>query len=195
VLIDSQKDLSKKEDGPKRRWTDSLDAVERRGSEGETILDLEEEDEIHEAEPGLEFLEDDTRVRFIGMTIVRDGDTMDIEVRLERSGVGAAGSMGGVPAGEAALEVIARATAHALTELLDEDFDLCLSRIEEIELKGRTALLAMVDVVAGRKSDSFVGCVFIGRDRNEAAALAVLDAVNRPLGRWRSRKEIHYTIR
>lgn len=195
VLLDSQKDLSKEEEKPKRRWTDRIDIVDRRSEEEEAIYDLREEDEVPEVGPGLEFLEEDTRVRFIGITIVRDGDMMDIEVRLERSGVGASGSMGCIPVGEPVIEVIARATTHALTELLDEDFNLCLSRIDEVDLKGRTALLAMIDVVAGRKSDSFVGCVFIGRDRNEAAALAVLDAVNRPLGRWRSRKEIHYTIR
>lgn len=195
VLIDSHKDLSIEQAGPKRRWTDRLDASERRSEESEAIHDLRIEDEVHEAEPGLEFLEEDMRVRFRGLTLTLDDDSMDIEVRLERSGVEAVGSMGAVAAGEPVLEVIARATVHALTELLDEDFDLCLSRIEEVDLKGRTALLAMIDVVTGREARSYVGCVFIGRDRNEAAALAVLDAINRPLGRWKSRKEIHYTIR
>ena len=195
VLIDSQKDLSTQEDSPKRRWTDRLDVMDRRGEEEEEIHDLSEEDEVHEAGPELEFLEEDTRVRFKGLTLTLDEDTMDIEVRIERSGVEASGSMGKVAAGEPVLVVIARATVHALTELLDEDFNLCLSRIEEIDLKGRTALLAMIDEVSRREARSYVGCVFIGRDRNEAAALAVLDAVNRPLGRWKSRKGIHYTIR
>jgi hypothetical protein len=195
VLIDSQKDLSEKQPSLKRRWTDRLDTVERRGEEKEPIHDLRVEDEVRETEPGLEFLEEDMRARFKGLTLTLDEDSMDVEVRLERSGVEASGSMVAVAVGEPVLEVIARATVHALTELLDEDFNLCLSRIEEIDLKGRTALLAMIDVVTGREAKSYVGCVFVGRDRNEAAALAVLDAVNRPLGRWRSRKEIHYTIR
>jgi hypothetical protein len=195
VLIDSQKDLSEKQPSLKRRWTDRLDTVERRGEEKEPIHDLRVEDEVRETEPGLEFLEEDMRARFKGLTLTLDEDSMDVEVRLERSGVEASGSMVAVAVGEPVLEVIARATVHALTELLDEDFNLCLSRIEEIDLKGRTALLAMIDVVTGREAKSYVGCVFVGRDRNEAAALAVLDAVNRPLGRWKSRKEIHYTIR
>jgi hypothetical protein len=195
VLIDSQKDLSEKEPVHRRRWTDRVDAPERRSAEKEPVLDLREEDEIRDTEPGLEFLEEDTRARFKGLTLALDEETMDVEVRLERSGMEASGSMVAVAAGEQVLEVIARATVHALTELLDEDFNLCLSRLEEVDLKGRTALLAMIDVVTGREAKSYVGCVFVGRDRNEAAALAVLDAVNRPLGRWRSRKEIHYTIR
>jgi len=197
VLIDSQKDLSAKEQAPRRRWTDRIDAPERRSAEKEhePVIELRAEDEIRDAGPGLEFLEEDTRARFKGLTLALDEETMDVEVRLERSGMEASGSMVAVAAGEPLLEVIARATVHALTELLDEDFNLCLSRVEEIDLKGRTALLAMIDVVSGREAKSYVGCVFVGRDRNEAAALAVLDAVNRPLGRWRSRKEIHYTIR
>jgi hypothetical protein len=195
VLIDSHKDLSQKQESPKRRWTDQLDAPERRSEEMEDIHELRIEDEVHETEPGLEFLEEDARARFKGLTLTLGEGLMDIEVRLERSGMEAMGSMVAVAAGEPILEVIARATVHALTELLDEDFDLCLARIEEVDLKGRTALLAMIDVVAGREARSYVGCVFIGRDSNEAAALAVLDAVNRPLGRWKSRKEIHYTIR
>jgi len=195
VLIDAHKDLTIEQAGPKRRWSDRLDAPERRSEESETIHDLRMEDEVHEAGPGLEFLEEDMRVRFRGLTLTLDEDSMDIEVRLERSGVEAVGSMGVVAAGEPVHEVIARATVHALTELLDEDFNLCLSRIEEVDLKGCTALLAMIDVVTGRQARSLVGCVFVGRDRNEAAALAVLDAINRPLGRWKSRKEIHYTIR
>ena len=195
VLIDSQKDLSPQPASPKRRWTDNLDASERRSEEGEAVHDFRIEDEVHEAGPELEFLEEDMRVRFKGLILTRDEDSMDIEIRLERSGVEAVGSMGAVAVGEPIHEVIARATVHALTELLDEGFNLRLSRIEEVDLKGCTALLAMIDVVTGRDARSYVGCVFVGRDRNEAAALAVLDAVNRPLGRWKSRKEIHYTIR
>ena len=195
VLIDTHKDLTEKKEGPKRRWTDRLDAVERRGEEKEAIHELSMEDEVRDGEPGLEFLEEDSRARFKGLTLTLDEEVMDIEVRLERSGMEVVGSMTAVEAGEPILETIARATVHALTELLDEDFGLCLARIEEVDLKGRTALLAMIDVVTGREARSYVGCVFIGRDRNEAAALAVLDAVNRPLGRWKSRKEIHYTIR
>ncbi|HER43368.1 MAG TPA: hypothetical protein ENO08_02785 [Candidatus Eisenbacteria bacterium] len=197
VLIDTQKDLSEKEPAaPRRRWTDRLDVVDRREEDQEeSIHDLKAEDEIVEAEPGLEFLEADMRARFKGLTLTLEEDTMDVEVRLERSGIEASGSMTAVAAGEPMLEVIGRATVHALAELLDEGFTLRLARIEEIDLKGRTALLAMIEVVAGREARSYVGCVFVGRDRHEAAALAVLDAVNRPLGRWKSRKEIHYTIR
>ena len=195
VLLDSHKDLSTDQVSPKRRWTDRLDTPERRSEESEAIHDLRIEDEVHEEGPGLEFLEEDMRVRFRGLTLTLDEDSMDIEVRIERSGVEAVGSTGTVAAGEAVHEVIASATAHALTELLDENFSLCLSRIEEVDIKGRAAMLAMIDVVTGREARSYVGCVFIGRDRNEAAALAVLDAINRPLGRWKSRKEIHYTIR
>ena len=91
-------------------------------------------------------------------------------------------------------ETIAEATIHALTELLDEDFHLCLSGIEEVELAGREALVAAVELLEGRSVRCFSGIAFVGRDVNEAVVLAVLDAVNRPFGRWKTRREAHYRI-
>jgi hypothetical protein len=80
-------------------------------------------------------------------------------------------------------------------ELLDENIHLCLSGIEEVTIENRTAVCAVVHAVQGRRVTSYGGCALVGQDRNEPAVLAVLDALNRPLGKWKLRKEIHYTIR
>jgi hypothetical protein len=199
VLIDSHKNLSPRDDGRMRRWTDRIPPEAGAGT-GATGVSGERAAVQRDAsapglQPTLEFLEEDMRVRFKGLGLVLGGETIDVEVRLERNKIEAVGSVSASRLGEPIHEVIARATVHALAELLDEDFNLCLSGIEEVDLKGRKALLAMIDIIAGREARSYVGCVFIGRDPNEAAVLSVLDAINRPLGRWKSRKEIHYTIR
>lgn len=143
----------------------------------------------------LEFLEEDARVRFAGLRLNLEESRVDAEVRLEKNGLEVVGCLGALRTGGAVCKTIAGATVHALTELLDETFHMCLSGLEEIEVSGRKALFAVVDIIDGRAVRSVAGCVFIGRDPNEAAVMAVLDAVNRPLGRWKSRKEIHYTIR
>ena len=183
VIIDARKELH-----PKRRRTDLDEHEEREPAETE-------EHAVDEQVTSLEFLEHDMRVRFKGLTLTLGEGSYDIEVRLEKSGIEVLGSIGDLKLGEPIHESIARATVHALSELLDEGFNLCLSSIEEITIRGRTALMAMVDVVSGREAQGYVGCVFAGRDPNEAAVLAVLDALNRPLGRWKSRQEIHYMIR
>jgi hypothetical protein len=145
-------------------------------------------------EAGLEFLEEDARVRFAGLRIDIEEARIDAEVRLSKDGLEVVGCLGGPRTGDPIYGTIAGATIHALMELLDENFHMCLSRIQEVDLSGRRALLAVVDVIGGRAVRSYAGCVFVGRDPNEAAVLAVLDALNRPSGRWKSRKEIHYHI-
>jgi hypothetical protein len=143
----------------------------------------------------LEFLEQDVRVRFAGLQLGIEETRVDAEVKLEKNGLEVVGCLGGFRTRGPMYETIAGATVHALTELLDERFHLCLSTVKEIEVSGSKALLAVVDVIDGREVRSFAGCVFVGRDANEAAVLAVLDALNRPSGRWKSRTEIHYRIR
>jgi hypothetical protein len=183
VIIDARKELH-----PRRRRTDWVEHEKTEPAEAVPHA-------VGEPEPRLEFLEQDMRVRFKGLSLTLGEGSFDIEIRLEKSGIEVLGSLGDQKLGQPILEIIAKTTVHALSELLDERFNLCLRSIEEVMVRGRTALLALVDVVEGRESQSYVGCAFIGRDQNEAAVLAVLDALNRPLGRWKSRREIHYTIR
>jgi len=143
----------------------------------------------------LEFLEQDMRIRFKGLRLSIEGDRIDVEVKLERNGLEVVGSQGDLRHAGRQRETVAGAALHAVTELLDENIQLCLAAISEIEVSGRTALLAVIDAVEGRAVTSFAGCVLLGRDPNEGAVLAVLDALNRQLGRWKLRTEIHYTIR
>ncbi len=146
-------------------------------------------------QPQLELLEEDVRVRFRGLSLNLSNDSVDVSVKLEKSGLEAVGCLGAVRTGAPLYTTIAEATLHALMELLDENFRLCLFEIKEVILSGRRAIITVVDQVEDRAVCSYAGCVFTGRDSNEAAVLAVLDAVNRPLGRWQPRTEIHYKIR
>jgi len=143
----------------------------------------------------LELLEDVTRIEFIGLNLSMEESAIKAEVKLASNGLEVIGSMDECCGNRPVVETVAEAAVRALVELLDEDFHLCLSEIRELEIKGRKALVAVVDMVRGRGSSSYSGCAFVGRDSGEAAVMAVLDAVNRPFGRWKSRREIHYRIR
>jgi len=175
--------------------------------EEQPVLDLEEIlDERHEEMTGravsprekearLEFLEADARVRFKGLRVSIEEDRVDIEVRLAKGSLMVTGSQGDFRFRGRLFETIAGATIHAISELLDENIRLCLSGIEEVSLGGRMALCAVVSAFDARSVTSYVGCAVIGEERNECAALAILDALNRPLGTWKLRTKIHYTIK
>jgi hypothetical protein len=154
-----------------------------------------EEDADDDAGSGLEFLEDSTRIGFRGLDISMEEKSIKAEVRLTSNGLEVIGCVDECCGNKPVVEIIACAAVDALAELLDEKFHLCLSEVRELEIKGRKALVAVVDMIRGRESNSYSGCAFVGRDSGEAAVMAVLDAVNRPFGRWKSRREIHYRIR
>ena len=143
----------------------------------------------------LEFLETDARVRFKGLRVAIEDDRVDVEVRLAKGALVVIGSQGDFRFRGRLAETIAGATIHAISELLDENIRLCLSGIEEVNLGGRMAHCAVVSAIVERCAMSYVGCAIIGEERNESAVLAVLNALNRPLGRWKLRTEIRYTIR
>jgi hypothetical protein len=143
----------------------------------------------------LEFLENDVRVKFKGLRVSIEEDRVDVEVRLAKGALEVTGSQGDFRFRGKLYETIAGAAIHAISELLDENIHLCLSGVEEVSLDGRMALCAVVRAIDGRSVASYVGCALIGEERNESAVLAILDALNRPLGAWKLRTSIHYTIR
>jgi hypothetical protein len=147
------------------------------------------------AEPAAESPDKESRIAFKGLRVSIEDARIDVEVRLERGTLVVTGSQGDYRYNGRLPETVAGATLHAVSELLDEDIHLCLAGIEEVVLGGRIALCAVVNAVRDRSVTSYIGCALIGAERNESAVLAVLDALNRPLGEWKLRTEIHYTIR
>lgn len=192
VLIDTIDEESREWNSPSRA---ADEIVENRLKE-ESASEPPQADKNSPAteDPQLEFLEEDQRILFKGLRMTIDESRVDAEVKLEKNGFEVTGCQGDFRKAGPIYETIAGATIHAVTELLDEDFHLCLSGVDEVEVSERKALIAVIDMIDGRVVRSFAGSAFIGRDPNEATVLAVLDAVNRPSGRWKSRKEIHYRI-
>ena len=173
------------------------DMVESKISEIREIDDTESGDSSSgESEGKLELLEEDVRIRFKGLDVRLDENKVKVEVLLEKNALRVSGYSEAFRKNRPFYEVVAKATLDAIIKLIDEDFNLCLSGIEQIKISKREAIVASVQIVDGRKITYLSGTAFVQRDGgNEASALAVLDAVNRPFGRWKSRKPIHYWIR
>ena len=145
-------------------------------------------------QPVLEFLEEDARLRFKSISLNIEEGRVEAEVKLEKNGLVVAGAVSGPRGGRSNIECAAMAAVDAVQELLEEKVRLTLGGAVEIEIEGDAAVCAVVRASDGRRVTSYIGCVLCGDDRGEAAALAVLDALNRPLGRWKLRREIHYRI-
>ncbi|MDZ7859311.1 MAG: hypothetical protein U5O15_01355 [Candidatus Krumholzibacteriota bacterium] len=143
----------------------------------------------------LELLEEDVRIRFQGINLRLNESKVKIEVLLEKSGLSVSGYFEGVREDGPFYRVAAEAALDGVIKLVDEDFNLCLSDVEQIKISGREAIVASVKVIEDRRVTYLSGTAFVEGDGNEASAHAVLDAVNRPFGRWKSRKQIHYRIR
>jgi hypothetical protein len=200
VVVDPSKEASVRRDA-------RAEMLSNTDEEAHAVVDLEEVlGEEHDENPHpetpteretakLEFLEEDARVRFKSLSMSIEEEKIDVEVKLEKSGLVVTGSQGDLRYRGTLSETIAGAAIHAIMELLDENIHLCLSGIEEVVVEDHTAMCAVVHAVHGRSVTSYGGCALIGQDRNESTVLAVLDALNRPLGKWKLRKEIHYTIR
>jgi len=148
-----------------------------------------------ESEGKLELLEEDVRIRFKGLDVRLDEDRVKVEVLLKKNALQVSGYSEAFRKNRPFYKVVAKATLDAIIKLVDEDFNLCLSGIEQVKIAEREAIVASVQIVDGRKVTYLSGTAFVERDGNEASVLAVLDAVNRPFGRWKSHKPIHYWIR
>ncbi len=168
-----------------RAGRESLEAREKRGEPAHAPSD--------ESSP--EPADEPARISFKGLRVNLEDARIDVEVRLARGPLVVTGSQGDYRFNGKLPEAIAGATLHAISELLDEDIHLCLARLEEVALGSRVALCAVVNAIRERSVTSYVGCALVGAERDECAVLAVLDALNRPLGVWKLRAEIHYTIR
>lgn len=145
--------------------------------------------------PELEFLEEDVRIRFKGLKIEVKEDRVEVSVAVEKNGLGVNGEASGERGCRPFYKLIAAAALDAVSKLIDERIRLCLAGIEKLVVSGREAMVASVKILDGRRAVYLSGSAFIGDDANEAAALSVLDAVNRPFGRWKSRRQVHYRIR
>lgn len=201
VIIDSDEEGSDEEpdsgtEFSERDEEDDLTAEDQKGDfesggrSGKGETDMRDKGEYE-----LEFLEEDSRIRFRGMNLKVGEELVDVYVKLEKDGVQVVGTADAVKQHKPFFKLIAAATLDAVTKLLDEKFHLCLSGIEQVSVSEREALVVSIQVVDEGIVSYLSGSAFIGRDSNEAAALAVLDAINRPFGRWKSRRRVHYKIR
>lgn len=107
------------------------------------------------------------------------GVKADVKVTLERKEEVFEGTTSGVNTVNNSSRLIVTATLNAIESYLGIDDNFIVEDIKTIEIGGKEVVVVSVTFVSAYSEQSFVGCAFSNRDKNEAVVKATLDAINR----------------
>jgi hypothetical protein len=136
-----------------------------------------------------------SRFEFQSVNVFTSADSVQAEVELVRDGVETFGSAKCDNPGVSRRRVVADATLKAVLDLLDEQVSLCLSDVAETQLGGDRVVVARVELLQGRDNKSLAGCSLNSGNVDQTVVFATLDAINRVVGKLKSKSSIEYKIR
>ena len=121
------------------------------------------------------------RIECSGVGLMTSGATLTATVELVREETSAQAREAGPNHPGIDLQLLARATAGALTDLVDEPVSLSIADVREQDAAGESVVVVAVDLVEGRKSERYFGICRSHPNQQQAVVYAVLDAMNRRL--------------
>ena len=121
------------------------------------------------------------RITCGGVGVMSSDMVVRAEVHLRAGEVEARGKREGPNHAESDIQLVARATLDAVSELLVDPVLLHLNEIRVESLGGQTAVMTAVDLVEGRISETLFGACSTRHNRQQAVVHSVLDALNRRL--------------
>lgn len=128
------------------------------------------------------------RILCSGVGLLASDLTVRAEVVLKTGGLESRGVSEGPNAGSD-LVLIARAALEAVGGLLAERLILGLNEVRLGTLGGQPVVMAAVDLVEGRRSETLVGTCAVGHNQAQAVVHAILDALNRRLALYALKEE------
>lgn len=123
------------------------------------------------------------RVRFETVDRIEEHGRITVTVSLEWDGVVHSGSASGESGPAIELKTTARAAVEALEHLTSQDLQMRIIGVKRIHAFDSDLMVASL-IRAGGKQQRLVGAVVVSDEPLEAAALAVLSALNRTLGNF-----------
>lgn len=124
------------------------------------------------------------RIICSGVGVMASDMVVRAEVQLLTGEVEARGTREGPNHAEADIQLVARATLEAVSELLVEPVLLHLNEIRITDLGGQSVVEVAVDLVEGRLSETLFGACSTRHNRQQAVVHSVLDALNRRLSMY-----------
>ncbi len=122
------------------------------------------------------------RIVCSGVGLMASDRMVRAEVQLKAGAVEAGGVAEGANHEDADVALVARATLEAVGQLLVLPPLLHLREVRIAPLGGQDVVLAAVELVEGRRSETCFGSCAANHNRQQAVVHAVLDALNRRLG-------------
>ena len=107
------------------------------------------------------------------------GVKADVKVALERKEEVFVGETSGVNTINNSPRLIVSATLKAIESYLGVDDNFIVEDFKTVEVGGKEVIVVSVTFVSAYSEQSFVGCAFANRNKNEAVVKATLDAINR----------------
>ncbi|MEN8008698.1 MAG: hypothetical protein ABFS42_16940, partial [Candidatus Krumholzibacteriota bacterium] len=124
------------------------------------------------------------RIICSGVGVMASDMVVRAEVQLLAGEVEARGTREGPNHADADVQLVARATLDAVTELLVEPVLLHLNEIRITDLGGQSVVTTAVDLVEGRHSETLFGTCSTRHNHQQAVVHAVLDSLNRRLSMY-----------
>ncbi len=121
------------------------------------------------------------RITCGGVGVMVSDMVLRAEVQLRVGEVESQGTCEGPNHADGDVQLVARATLDAVSELVNEPVLLHLNEVRISHLGGQTVVMTAVDVVEGRISDTLFGTCSTRHNRQQAVVHSVLDALNRRL--------------
>ena len=124
------------------------------------------------------------RIICSGVGVMASDMVVRAEVQLLAGELEARGTREGPNHAEADVQLIARATLDAVSEMLVEPVLLHLNEIRTTDLGGKRVVSTAVDLVEGRLSETLFGTCDTRHNRQQAVVHSILDALNRRLSMY-----------
>lgn len=115
------------------------------------------------------------------VALVRSGPRVTAEVALRDGEVVHSAAVESRPTAAGDLRSVAQATIEATRGILDRRITIRVDRVDVVSVAGRHAVMVVVHLGAGDAEVSLSGSALVRDAAEEAAARAVLDALNRVL--------------
>lgn len=121
-----------------------------------------------------------SRIELAGVELDSDGELFcEVAVELKRGNNLHRGADRDADTPKARMMAVGRATVNALATSLERETALSLEGIQEFAICEHPGLIAAIGARRGRTARSYVGTALVEGSREETAARAVLDALNR----------------
>lgn len=121
------------------------------------------------------------RITCGGVGVMASDMVVRAEVHLRAGEVEARGKREGPNHADSDMQLVARATLDAVSELLVDPVLLHLNEVRVETIGGQAAVMTAVDLVEGRISETLFGACSTRHNRQQAVVHSVLDALNRRL--------------